>query len=209
MTPNDPFNAIYDLDLDPIKVKLMHEASGEGWSLEKASAVEFEYRRFLILMKMFPNEHASPLFDVDIFWHYHILDTQKYAADCAAIFGYFLHHFPYVGLRGEADETAHRQVGMRMKELYEHTFGGVYGRVGGAPEPALAADKSAWSVSLPNAAWSVSLPNAPATASAPDSAWSVSLPNAPAGAIARPAVPAGAVQQAGFFSTRPTLNAAH
>jgi hypothetical protein len=36
--------AIVELDLDPIKVKLMHGESGEGWSLEKASAVEVEYR---------------------------------------------------------------------------------------------------------------------------------------------------------------------
>jgi hypothetical protein len=34
-------NAIAELDLDPIKVKLMHKESGEGWSLERANAVEF------------------------------------------------------------------------------------------------------------------------------------------------------------------------
>jgi putative oxidoreductase len=31
----------------------MHKESGEGWTLERANAVEFEYRRFLILMKKF------------------------------------------------------------------------------------------------------------------------------------------------------------
>jgi hypothetical protein len=87
-------HAIAALDLEPIKVKLMHEESGEGWTLERANAVEFEYRRFLYLMKKFPNEQTAPLVDVDTFWHYHILDTMKYAADCEAVFGYFLHHFP-------------------------------------------------------------------------------------------------------------------
>jgi hypothetical protein len=120
--------AIAALDLEPIKVKLMHEESGEGWSLERANAVEFEYRRFLILMKKFPNEHTAPLVDVDTFWHYHILDTLKYAADCDAVFGHFLHHFPYIGLRGEDDEAAHVRAGMRMKELYEETFGEDYVR---------------------------------------------------------------------------------
>ncbi|WP_205588317.1 glycine-rich domain-containing protein [Helicobacter vulpis] len=41
--------------------------------------------------------------DVDAFWHYHILDTQKCAQDCQEIFGYFLHHFPYFGMRGDQD----------------------------------------------------------------------------------------------------------
>jgi hypothetical protein len=124
---HDDLSAIAELDLDAIKVKLMHEESGEGWTLEKASAVEVEYRRFLILMKMYPQEQTAPLFDVDTFWHYHILDTMKYAADCERVFGYFLHHFPYIGLRGEDDEQAHHRVGERMRELYETTFKEPYG----------------------------------------------------------------------------------
>ncbi|KQW88587.1 hypothetical protein ASC94_24595 [Massilia sp. Root418] len=135
MNSNDDFKAIAELDLEPIKVKLMHEESGEGWSLERANAIEFEYRRFLILMKKFPHEQTAPLMDVDTFWHYHILDTMKYAADCEAVFGYFLHHFPYIGLRGEDDAAAHHRVGERMKELYEATFGEDYLR-GAANEAA-------------------------------------------------------------------------
>jgi hypothetical protein len=123
MNSNTDFEKIAQLDLDPIKVKLMHKESGEGWSLAYATLIEGEYRRFLCLMKRYPDEPMAPLFDVDIFWHYHILDTMKYAADCDAVFGYFLHHFPYLGLRGEDDEAAHHRVGARMKELYEATFG--------------------------------------------------------------------------------------
>ena len=119
-------NVINALDLDPIKVKLMHKESGEGWSLEHVNAIELEYRRFLMLMKKFPNEQTAPLVDVDTFWHYHILDTMKYAADCEAVFGYFLHHFPYIGMRGEADEAELARIGQRMKELYEAEFGVAY-----------------------------------------------------------------------------------
>jgi hypothetical protein len=36
------FEAIAALDLEPVKVKLMHQESGEGWTLEQADAVEFE-----------------------------------------------------------------------------------------------------------------------------------------------------------------------
>ncbi|WP_322405692.1 hypothetical protein [Massilia luteola] len=132
MNTNDLINAVMQLDLEPIKMKLMHVASGEGWSLEKANAVEKEYRRFLCLMKMYPEEDTAPLVDVDTFWHYHILDTMKYAADCEQAFGYFLHHYPYVGMRGEDDEQFRLDSGERMRELYEATFGEAY--------PAVAAD---------------------------------------------------------------------
>ncbi|MFS2136162.1 hypothetical protein [Duganella sp. Dugasp56] len=164
-------NAIDALDLEPIKVKLMHKESGEGWSLERANAIEFEYRRFLFLMKMFPAEQAAPLVDVDTFWHYHILDTMKYAADCDAVFGQFLHHFPYIGLRGEDDLAAHESMGLRMKELYEATFGEDYlrhtaglqtaysaspGATAYSASPAQAAMKTAYSASPAKFAYSAS-----------------------------------------------------
>jgi hypothetical protein len=127
MNANDLFKAVTELDLDPIKMKLMHVASGEGWSLEKANAVEKEYRRFLCLMKLFPDEDTAPLADVDTFWHYHILDTMKYAADCEKVFGYFLHHYPYVGMDGtEEDEQFRLDSGERMRTLYESIFGEAY-----------------------------------------------------------------------------------
>src|SRR5690242_7879317 len=126
MNTDDLFNAVMELDLEPIKTKLMHVESGEGWSLEKANAVEKEYRRFLCLMKMYPEEDTAPLVDVDTFWHYHILDTMKYAVDCEQVFGYFLHHYPYVGMGGADDEQFRLDSGDRMRDLYEATFGDAY-----------------------------------------------------------------------------------
>jgi hypothetical protein len=104
----------------------MHVESGEGWTQEKADTVEKEYRRFLCMMKLYPDEDIAPVMDVDIFWHYHILDTMKYAVDCEKVFGYFQHHYPYVGLRGGDDEQFRIESGERMRELYEATFGDVY-----------------------------------------------------------------------------------
>jgi hypothetical protein len=118
--------AVLELDLAPIKTKLMHVESGEGWSLEKVYAVEKEYRRFLCLMKLFPDEDTAPLAEVDTFWHYHILDTMKYAADCEQVFGYFLHHYPYVGMRGDNDEQFRLDSGERMRDRYEAMFGEAY-----------------------------------------------------------------------------------
>ena len=116
------FKEFSELNLDQIKQKLMHVESGEGWTLEQANAVEIEYRRFLYLMKKFPNEQTSPSVAVDTFWHYHILDTMKYAADCEQVFGYFLHHYPYIGMVGENAGEEHHDSGERMRELYEQTF---------------------------------------------------------------------------------------
>jgi sarcosine oxidase gamma subunit len=51
---------------------------------------------------------------------------MKYAADCEQAFGYFLHHYPYVGMRGEDDEQFRLDSGNRMRDLYEATFGEAY-----------------------------------------------------------------------------------
>ncbi len=123
MISNEAYNAIAALNLDQIKIKLMHVESGEGWSQEKTEAVEVEYRRFLYLMKVCPTEQIAPLVEVDIFWHYHILDTMKYAVDCEQAFGYFLHHYPYLGMDGGEAQEAERSGGVdKMRELYESTF---------------------------------------------------------------------------------------
>jgi hypothetical protein len=123
MMSTNEFAAFETLDLAPIKMKLMHVESGEGWSAVRADAVETEYRRFLFLMKKYPDADASPTVDVDTFWHYHILDTMKYARDCEAIFGYFLHHYPYVGIGAGANEGDHAAAGERMRKIYEAEFG--------------------------------------------------------------------------------------
>ena len=123
MISNEAYKAIAALNLDQIKVKLMHVESGEGWTQEKTDAVEVEYRRFLYLMKVCPTEQIVPLVEVDVFWHYHILDTMKYAIDCEQAFGYFLHHYPYLGLDGGEAEEAERSGSIdRMRELYEGAF---------------------------------------------------------------------------------------
>ncbi|WP_292040409.1 glycine-rich domain-containing protein [Massilia sp. UBA6681] len=122
MSTNE-FAAFEALDLAPIKMKLMHVESGEGWSALRADAVETEYRRFLFLMKKYPDAEASPTVDVDIFWHYHILDTMKYARDCEALFGYFLHHYPYVGIGADEHDGDQAAAGDRMRAIYETEFG--------------------------------------------------------------------------------------
>ena len=115
--------AIQALDLDPIKVKLMDPEEGQGWSREYVDQMAIAYKRFLTLSVKYPEETIAPSKDVDKFWHGHILDTMKYAEDCQNVFGYFLHHFPYFGMRGEADAANLAEAGRTTKRLYEHEFG--------------------------------------------------------------------------------------
>jgi hypothetical protein len=157
MISNNDFALIAALDLNPIKVKLMHKQSGEGWSAERTNAIETEYRRFLYLMNAFPDAQVAPTVDVDTFWHYHILDTMKYARDCERTFGRFLHHYPYLGLEGEDGVEVQQQAGERMRELYESTFGLSYVRPLRDDGTLEAADvQMAWSPAMgeaANSAW--------------------------------------------------------
>lgn len=115
--------AIQGLDLDPIKVKLMDSDEGQGWTREYADTMETAYKRFLTLLVKYPQTTVAPSKEIDKFWHAHILDTLKYAEDCQQVFGYFLHHFPYFGLRGEADAAQLAKAGREMERLYQEEFG--------------------------------------------------------------------------------------
>lgn len=116
------FQAIDQLDLGPIKVKLMRQ-DGENWSLEQVNMTEKWYKRFLFLNLMHPSATIVPTHAIDTFWHYHILDTRKYAEDCQMIFGTFFHHFPYFGMRGDEDVKNHAKATASTKNLFLSEFG--------------------------------------------------------------------------------------
>lgn len=116
---------IESLDLGPIKFKLVHGESNPI-SRKEVETLEKRYKRFLILSLKNRQVKIVPDKEVDAFWHAHILDTQKYAADCEHVFGYFLHHFPYFGMRG-ADDAEQLQIAFaETKQLYEAEFGEAY-----------------------------------------------------------------------------------
>ena len=124
--------AIEALDLGPIKFKLMDPQEGEGWSREFVEHFETQYKRYLTLVAKYPREAIAPAKEVDRFWHAHILDTRKYIDDCERVFGFYLHHFPYFGLRGADDAAALAGAGERTRELYVAEFGAAPGRTDSA-----------------------------------------------------------------------------
>jgi len=115
--------AIQALDLTMIKFKATRREDGHGWSAEYAEQMAVAYKRYLILHAKYPSMTLAPEQDVDRFWHLHILDTRKYADDCDACFGYFVHHFPYLGLRGGDDEKVAAAAFEAMQALYVKEFG--------------------------------------------------------------------------------------
>jgi hypothetical protein len=112
------------LDLEPIVYTLTRPADGEpALSLAEADHDVALYRCFLKLCLLQPGTTIVPTRRLDDVWHTHMLDTAKYRADCTFVFGRFLDHFPYAGLRGEDDRHAWREDFARTRRLFRGHFG--------------------------------------------------------------------------------------
>jgi hypothetical protein len=111
------------LDLSLVRRKLASKSDGHGWTPEHTDRVEQAYRRFLTLLAAHPGTQIAPTRDIDKFWHAHILDTRRYAADCERIFGEFLHHNPYLGMLD--DESARDQAATALHALFASDFGDI------------------------------------------------------------------------------------
>jgi hypothetical protein len=116
------------LDLEPIVFKLTHPEPGEARiALPRADHDVWLYRCFLKLCVLYPGSAIVPTRQVDHVWHTHMLDTAMYRADCDQVFGHFLDHFPYAGLRGEDDWHAWRQSFAATRRLFRVHFGAEIG----------------------------------------------------------------------------------
>src|SRR5688572_1531059 len=95
----DVISAIRALNLESVKARVMDRKLGEGWTREYADRIEAAYKNFLTMVVKHQDDAEDILLseDVDEFWHTHILQTIKYADDCQAVFGAFLHHTPHIG----------------------------------------------------------------------------------------------------------------
>jgi len=143
----DVIASIQSLDLESVKLRVMDAELGEGWTREYADSIETAYKTYLTMLVKYPDDAEDILLskDVDEFWHTHILQTMKYAQDCQAVFGNFLHHAPHVGEITATDLERRTALAEKTRRLYEQEFGGVEGA------------ESAWSgntIQISNAAYS-------------------------------------------------------
>ena len=124
MKPNESLLAkVNAIDLEAITYKVTTCPEGPQWSLEKAFHAEKWYRRFLYLTLQNPETSVIPTSAIDEYWHYHILDSQKYMKDCEFLFGSYLHHFPYLGLRGDADVRQLENAFKTTLDTFQNIFG--------------------------------------------------------------------------------------
>jgi hypothetical protein len=110
------------IDLEMVKMKMQDPEEGAGWSAAQCESGEIEYKRFLHLCQKH-GKGMVPTNTMDTMWHYHILDTRAYHADCQNIFGGYMHHYPYFGMRGEQDAQDLSDAFDRTKSLYMESFG--------------------------------------------------------------------------------------
>jgi hypothetical protein len=121
--PSRPNIALVDnIDLSRLRHKYtqteLPKLTEQEWDLG-----EKEYRRFLKLIMLYPRRELVPSKAVDKIWHAHILDTMAYHSDCDALFGHYLHHFPYFGIYGEEDYQNLSNAFEETVRLYELHFG--------------------------------------------------------------------------------------
>jgi len=113
------------IDCSMMKQKLMlpREEGGHEWTADTAEKAEEKYKMWLFLKRKYENELVPPSRDIDIFWHAHLLDTHAYFRDTLAIFGKYLHHYPYFGLRGKADHEKLVASFENTKRLFREEYG--------------------------------------------------------------------------------------
>jgi hypothetical protein len=110
------------LDFSKINKKLQYD-DPKRWNDKTIAETEEAYRRFLALNLLYPNKNLAVTRLLDDYWHNHILDTRKYAADCEKVFGKLLHHYPYFGLPGEKDEGENVPALAVTQRIWEQAFG--------------------------------------------------------------------------------------
>lgn len=127
LSPPRPADALElvrsQLDLTNLRSKLVHPDEPNTVTLAQLDQMEQEYQRFLALKLAYPEAEIVPCKIVDELWHRHILDTAAYRADCEAIFGHFVDHFPYFGIRSATDAQDLRDAYAETIALYRDAFG--------------------------------------------------------------------------------------
>jgi len=119
---NSKTETVQNKDFDFLVPRLTKEG------LEKNQIIEMidEYRRFLLLRLVHPDELPMYSVPVDKVWHAHILFTHEYRSFCEEVFGHYLDHRPYT--KSEFHER---------RGEYESTTLALYREVFGETEPAL------------------------------------------------------------------------
>ncbi|MEI6750731.1 MAG: glycine-rich domain-containing protein-like [Bacteroidota bacterium] len=117
---------IAQINLEMVKMKLRDQNEGQAWTERQSDEAELEYKRWLTLVKRH-GKGMIPTKAIDIIWHQHILDTRAYITDCDKVFGGYMHHYPYFGMRDEQEakdlENAFRKTQALYQDAFKETLG--------------------------------------------------------------------------------------
>jgi hypothetical protein len=109
------------LSLDCVRSRVAKE--NPDWTTTRVDTAVAEYRKWLVWIAL--NKKFDKLgmcsTDVDEVWHAHILFTRKYAADCEALCGCFIHHQPN-SEEEKRDDTSAKNTLSALQQV----FGGVH-----------------------------------------------------------------------------------
>lgn len=105
---------VSDINLSYVENEVARQYGSNSRALQAVN----NYRRFLVLCCLYPEEEISPTTDVDAVWHIHICDTEAYAKDCETIFGKFLHHKPHKEICSLLSVATRERCLARTRELY-------------------------------------------------------------------------------------------
>lgn len=92
------------------------------WDSLRAEKAILDYQRYMAITKALDGIQLVPNGDIDEIWHMHILDTRAYMQDCDALFGGYLHHYPYFGMLGEENELQWFNVQAESEQLWHRLF---------------------------------------------------------------------------------------
>jgi hypothetical protein len=111
------------IDLTTLKQQLTLPPArgGHSWTAERADTAEVKYKKWLFLQRKYEDLLQSPGSEVDIVWHFHILDSRAYIRDTARIFGHYLQHYPYFGMTEGIAKA--REVFKTTRRLYRAEYG--------------------------------------------------------------------------------------
>ncbi len=120
------FAKVQTLDFSWIELKLTKSDPNIAkiWSLDGVKDAIMQYKNFMYLLYKYheTGHKIVPSIEVDEIWHHHILDTRKYLSDCEKAYGFFMHHFPYFGMRGSEDFLDLQRSFQDTQRLYFEEF---------------------------------------------------------------------------------------
>lgn len=114
--------SIAELDFSRMKQKLLDPEEGVDLNTTEIDLAEQEYRKFLALHLACPDIPLVPNRLVDLMWHAHILDTQRYVENCKSIFGHVMHYDPYVWIDGPDSVRELETLFEETRRAYERRF---------------------------------------------------------------------------------------